>query len=168
MITTNDPSAVGVFEDLEIAKRSIDDLRQAGFSDEEIGIIGNVGEETVVPTPREMRQPEGNAILGFVQGSVVGAVIGLLVIAAIPGLAQVSEFGRWFELVGGAALGAVVGGVLLALSSFLFSRQLSRFFAGELERGRYIVTVKNPQRKEEAVSVLRQKANTAIQQKAAS
>ena len=164
MSTTTEPAAVGVFDDLANAQRSIDDLRRAGFTEDEIGIIGNVGEEKGVPTPREMRQPEGNAVLGFVQGSLLGAIIGVLVIAVIPGLGEVSQFGRWFEVVGGAALGAILGGVLLAVSSFLFSRQLSRFFAGELERGRFIVTVKNAGRKEEAVSVLQRSASTAVKQ----
>src|SRR5262245_33985843 len=136
MATPHDPAAVGIFDSLDNAKRSLEDLRRAGFSDDEIGIIGHVSDDETVPTPRDTHQREGNAIQGFMQGSVLGAIIGLVVIAALPGLAEVTQLGRWFELVGGVALGAVLGGVLLALASFVFTRSMTRFFAGELEKGR--------------------------------
>ena len=151
-----EPSAVGVFEDLEKAERSIDELQRAGFHVEEIGIIGNVGQdETTVPTPRELHAPEENAIGGFLSGNVLGAIVGTLVILVIPGLSQVTGTGPWFEIIGGAALGAIVGGVLIAFSSLVFNRPRTRLYAAELERGRFIVTVRNPARKDEAVRVLR-------------
>jgi hypothetical protein len=67
----------------------------------------------------------------------------------------VAGLGRWFDVVGGAALGACVCGVLLAFGSFLFWRPKTRFYAGELEKGNFIVIVKNPVRKNEATAVLR-------------
>lgn len=164
MATTNEPAAVGVYDNLEKAERTIDELRRAGFPSDEIGIIGHVGPEETVSTPRELQQPEENVIRGFVQGSILGAVTGLMVILVIPGLGEVSGFGRWFEFVGGAALGAVCGGVLIAFASFVFSRTLARFFAGELEKGNFIVTVKNPNRREEAMIVLRRLGDGAAKE----
>src|SRR5205807_5862662 len=113
----NEPSAVGVFDDLAKAERTIDQLRKAGFSSEEIGIIGHVADEPTVPTPLDMHAPEENAIDGFLKGCIWGGVVGLLVILVIPGLGEVSGMGRWFEFIGGAALGAVAGGVLIAFGS---------------------------------------------------
>ncbi len=43
-MATKDTLSVGVFDDLETAQRSINDLRRAGFGQEEIGIIGHVGD----------------------------------------------------------------------------------------------------------------------------
>jgi hypothetical protein len=145
-----------------MAERTIEELRRAGFPEDEIGIIGHVGPEETVPTPREMHHPEENALTGFLRGGIMGGAIGALVIVAIPGMSEVTGLGRWFEILGGAVLGAVAGGVLIAFASFLFARATTRYFAEELEKGRFIVTVKNPQRKEEALSVLRrQESRTA-------
>src|SRR5262245_39052530 len=70
MNTTNEPSAVCVFDDLDKAERSIDEFRRAGFQSEEIGIIGHVGQDSKVPTPGDVNEPEANVIDGFVRGAV--------------------------------------------------------------------------------------------------
>ncbi len=155
MTTSNEPTAVGVFNDLDKAERTIDELRRAGFQSDEIGIIGHVGQDQTVPTPPETHVPEENAVTGFVRGAVIGAIVGAFVILVIPGLADVAGLGRWFDIVGGAALGAVACGLLVAFGSFVFLRPRTRLYAAELEKGNFIVTVKNPARKEEAVSLLR-------------
>jgi hypothetical protein len=157
MNAPNEASAVGVFDDLDSAENTINELRQAGFQADEIGIIGHVNQDPTVPTPPAMNAPEGNAITGFVKGSVLGTIVGTLVIVVIPGLGAIAGAGHWFEIIGGAALGAVAGGVLIAFSSFVFARGKTRFLAAELEKGRFVVTVKNPGRKEEAASVLRRR-----------
>jgi hypothetical protein len=155
-MVNNEPSAIGVFDDLNEAERSIEELRQAGFRSDEIGIIGHVGmEQQSIPTPLDMKAPEWNATHGVVSGGICGALIGILVMAIIPGLGWLSGAGRWFEILGGAVLGAAAGGVLFAIGSFMFSGPRGRYFEHELEKGRFIVTVKTPHRREEAVSVLR-------------
>ena len=154
MNTPNEPSAIGVYDDLDKAEHAINELRRAGFMSDDIGIIGHVADENV-PTPATMHAPEENAINALARGGTMGAVVGVFVILVIPGLGEVSGLGRWFELAGGAALGFVTCGVLVAFSSFLFSGPRTRLYAAELEKGNFIVTVKNPARKEEAVSVLR-------------
>jgi hypothetical protein len=156
MTETKEPSAVGVYDDLENAERTLDELRRAGFSSNEIGIIGHVGDREV-PVPPQWNEPEMNATEGFVKGGLFGAIIGLVVILAIPGLGHVAGQGLWFDLVGGIVLGAVLGSVLIALSTFVFMRRTNRLYAAELEHGRFVVTVKNPQRKDEAISVLKRR-----------
>lgn len=156
MATTQDPTAVGVYDDLDSAERTIDELRRAGFSSEEVGIIGHIAQEGAVPTPPETHAPEDNAINGFLRGALIGATAGVFVMLAIPGIGAVAGFGRWFEILGGALLSAIICGVLIALSSFVFMRPRTRLYAQALEKGQFIVTVKNPARKEEAVSLLRQ------------
>src|SRR6266568_1137420 len=98
MTTTNEPSAVGVFNDLDKAERTIDELRRAGFQSDEIGIIGHVGQDQTVPTPPETHVPEENAVTGFVRGAGIGAIVGAFVILVIPGLADVAGLGRWFDI----------------------------------------------------------------------
>jgi hypothetical protein len=45
MAMTQNPIAVGVFLTEEQAKRAIDDLHRAGFSDEEVGYLTRVGSD---------------------------------------------------------------------------------------------------------------------------
>src|SRR5581483_7975351 len=132
-----EPQSVGVFDSLEKAERAIDELRQHGFPEREIGIIGHVGEEReAVPTPLGMKAPEWNAIRGVSAGGAYGAIIGGMVALVTPGLGEVSGLGRWVEIVFGAALGAVIGGVLLAFGGLFFSRLAGSFFESQLEKGR--------------------------------
>jgi hypothetical protein len=154
MTTTNESTAIGVFDDLATAENAVHALQQSGFRAEDIGIIGHVGEERNIPTPVEMRTPEFNATGGVMRGGLVGAIIGLLVIVIIPGLGAVSGAGRWFELLGGIVLGAAFGGALFAFSSLVLSPPRARFFARELERGHFIVNVSNPARSKEAQYLL--------------
>src|SRR4029079_19387040 len=114
---------------LDSAERTLDELRRAGFSSDEVGIIGHVGQEQTVPTPPETHPPEDNAINGFLRGALIGAVSGLLVALVVPGLGQVAGMGRWFELLGGAIIGGVASGVMIAFSSFVFMRPKTRLYA---------------------------------------
>jgi Na+/H+-translocating membrane pyrophosphatase len=154
--SSNEPSAVGVCDNLEKAEHVIEELRRAGFQSEEIGIIGHVGPDEKVSPPREMHTPEENAISGFLRGGAIGAIVGVIVVLVVPGLGAVAGQGPWFDVLGGALLGAVVCGLLIAFGTFAFSRSGTRLFAAELEKGRFVVTVKNAARKEEAIAVLHQ------------
>jgi len=147
----NNPSTIGVYDDLKKAEHAIDDLRQAGFAADEIGIIGHVADEAV---PTKMHYQEDNAITGLMRGAVLGAAVGAFVMLVIPGIGEVAGLGRWFEVLGGAILGAAACGVAIAFGSFFFAGSRSRLQATELAKGNFIVTVKNPQRKDEAASVL--------------
>lgn len=159
---TQEPLSVGVFDDLDKAERSIDELRAHGFRTGEIGIIGHVdGESEQVSAPLSMKMPERNAMLGMWNGGLMGATIGVLVLIVIPGLAEVAGAGRWFELLGGAVLGAAIGGCFIAFGSFFLSRDKSRMYKTELEKGRFIVTVSNPRRQHEAMSILGHEARHA-------
>jgi len=58
-MATKAPSAVGVFDELEQARKPSTILRQAGFPAEEIGVIGHVGtEQQTIPTPLEVMPGE--------------------------------------------------------------------------------------------------------------
>jgi hypothetical protein len=157
-MTTNEAHSVGVFDDLQKAERTIDELRRHGFDQEEIGIIGNVDEEKEIPTPMAMKSPEWNVTRGVSAGGIYGAIIGGMVALVTPGLANVAGWGQWFEITFGAILGAAMGGFLLAFGGLFLSRLQGRFYEGELEKGRFIVTVKNRARLQEALNLLNRRA----------
>lgn len=151
--------AVGVFDDLEKAKQTVDRLQQTGFPNDEIGIIGNVNDEhQPVSAPPQMQAAEHVVARAVPVGGTFGAIIGALVMLVIPGLGLVAELGWWFELVGGAVLGAAVGGILFALGGLGFFRPHGQLYAKELQRGRFIVTVSNDRRQQEALNVLGRQA----------
>jgi len=154
MPITDEMATIGTFNDLSSAEQTINELRRAGFQADEISIIDHTTENPT-QVPPETQAPEDNAINGFIRGAITGAISGIFVVLAIPGLAEVAGVGRWFEILGGAALGAVTSGVLVALSTFVFMRPRTRLIAQGAENGRFLVTLKNPGRKEEAVSILR-------------
>ena len=106
MTDSKGPSAIGVFNDLDSAERKIDELKRAGFSEDEVGIIGHVGQgqNETVPTPLEMHEPEDNAIAGLIRGAIIGAIAGAFVILVMPGIGEVAGLGRWFDVLGGAIL----------------------------------------------------------------
>jgi len=154
MTATQQPVSVGVFDNLDQAERTIDHLRQHGFAADEIGIVGHVGEEQSVSAPMTMKAPERNAMHGAWTGGLFGGIIGLLVMMVIPGLGAAAQAGWWFETLGGVVFGAAAGGALFAFGSLWFVRDRSRLYKTELEQGRFIVTVNNPDRQHEALAVL--------------
>lgn len=159
-MATQHKHSVGVFASLDAAQRTVANLREHGFTADEIGIIGgHVQDESVpVPVPPQLRAPERNIPRAVAAGGVFGALIGALVLAVIPGLGWVTGSGRWFELLGGAILGAAVGGVLFALAGLGFSWPRSRLYERELQEGRFIVAVQSDRRQREALAVLGQQA----------
>jgi len=159
-MTTTKPISVGSFDDLQNAQRAIQELRSHGFREDEIGIIGHVGEEGKgIPTPLGMKSPEWNATRGVAAGGLCGAVVGLMVAVITPLVATAAELGQWFQISFGAVLGAAVGGALFAFGGLLASRLQGRFYESELEKGRFLVTVKNAERKNEALTLLGRQAS---------
>lgn len=157
-MTTEEPLTVGVFENLDQAQRTIAELQSRGFHSEEIGIIGHIGDDSPVPLPPQMQAAEHNATRSVWSGALFGALIGAIVIGVIPGIAWVTNTGRWLEILCGIVLGAGVGGVLFAFRSLTYSLAHGNTYEADLKKGRFVVTVKNPHRLQEALSVLGRRA----------
>ncbi len=138
---------------LALAEQAIGELRRAGFDSDEIGIIGHVGDKDGV-RPAEMRKPEWNVTDAMFRGGVLGGVTGIVVILAIPALSRIANLGFVFDVLGAGILGAGIAGMLMAVASLRYFTPKSRFYDAELQEGRFIITVKNPSRKEDAVSIL--------------
>lgn len=159
-MANQESSTVGVFQELRQAERSVEELRRAGFTQDEIGIVGNVApNDPALPSAASAQAPEYNVTEGVLAGGLAGSIVGLVVLLAIPGLAEVTGYGRWFEWLGGLLLGAAVGGVLFAFVSLFLSRRRAYFLRQQLDQGRYIVTVRNPQRQQEAANVLQKRGS---------
>jgi hypothetical protein len=163
MALTERSLVVGVFTDRSRAEEAIEQLRRAGFSDNEIGFAmrgGEAAEGTHPGTSQAMdlggetgtqaKQEFTGALTGTAAGGLLGAAAAVLV----PGLGAVTLAGVMAGLVAGAGAGAAAGGIIGALTGLGASEEEARYYEQELQAGRALVAVKTDGRSEEAAAVL--------------
>lgn len=157
-------TVVGVFNDRLQADRAIDELRKAGFRDEQIGVamrydsggdaIGVAGEPTAEAVDEDTHAGTG-AVTGVVAGLGLGALAGLGVLSGmIPVIGPAIAGGTLGIVLSNAAAGAGVGGLVGALAGAGVPEDEAHYYQGEFESGRVIVTVRPDGRAGEAMSVM--------------
>jgi hypothetical protein len=151
---------VGVFEDRQQADRAVDELRRAGFRDDQIGVAmryddeGFAGED-VGDSTGESRAATG-AATGALAGLGLGALAGLGVLSGvIPVIGPAIAAGTLGIILTNAAAGAGIGGLVGALAGAGIPEDEAHFYQGEFESGRTIVTVQAEGRADEAMAILR-------------
>ncbi len=149
MAMTQASVVVGVFPERSQAQCAVDELRRAGFSDEEIGFLTRA---SVADTGEDVG---ANTATGVAGGGLVGGLMGAAAALLIPGFGPAIAGGILAAVLGGAALGAAAGGLLGAFTSIGVSDTDARFYQNELNAGRSIVTVKAPTGLEDAEVLLR-------------
>src|SRR5579884_365906 len=135
MAMTQNPIAVGVFTTEEQARRAIDDLHQAGFSDEEIGYLTRVAEADTGGGTDE------SVATGAVGGGILGGILGATAALLIPGVGPVVAGGILAATLGGILVGATAGGIVGALTGIGVSQEEAEYYQREFEAGRTIVAV---------------------------
>ena len=158
MATIQHTTAVGVFDKVRLAQQAVEELRDAGFKEEHIGLVARHVEVTQIPpepTNQEAKVSEG-ALGGIVTGAGLGGLWAIGVeIELLPALGELVLGGFFSGLVAGAMAGATGGGVLGALVAAGLSRHEAERYQEELHAGRVIVTVHTDDRYDEALSILR-------------
>ncbi len=149
MAMTQSDIAVGVFRDPAQAHRAIEELRQAGYSDEEIGYL-----------TRASAVEPGEAIGTFIangalEGGLLGGMIGATAALLIPGFGAAIAGGILAASLSGAALGAAAGGILGALIRIGIPEEEARHYQKELEAGHIVITVKAQSGYDDALRILR-------------
>lgn len=160
MATTTEQrsTAVGVFEDRRQADEAITELRQAGFREDQIGVATRQaeGEAPGATTAEEGSRAGTGAIAGALAGAGLGGLVGLGVLAGvIPVIGPLIAGGTLATILANAAGGAAIGGLVGALAGAGIPEEEARYYQGELEAGRTIVTVQADGRYDEAVAILR-------------
>lgn len=162
MVANTRQVVVGVFQDRDNAERAINDLHNAGFNDKQIGFVvrqGNRTEGNIAPantTDVNAAPPSGGAVAGgVVAGGVIGGIIGAGAALLIPGIGPAVAGGILAATLGGAAIGAAAGGIIGALTSMGVPEEEARYYQGEFEQGRTLVTVQAGNRSQEAMDILR-------------
>src|SRR4051812_30292320 len=116
--TTDRPILVAVFRDRSHAQQAINELKRAGFRDDQIGVTSREAErsgaEAAVETG-ENYAPEAGAA-GVATGAGIGALWGLGVISGfLPAIGPAIAGGTLAAILSSAAAGAAAAGLAGAL-----------------------------------------------------
>jgi uncharacterized protein (TIGR02271 family) len=162
-------TVVGVFQDRNDADRAVDELRKAGFRNEQIGVVAKRDESYGdVAGADEGSEAGVGALAGMVAGAGIGGLVGLGIIAGvIPVLGPVIAGGTLATILANAAGGAAIAGVTGALIGAGVPEHETEYYHGEFEAGRTLVTVQCDGRVDEATAILRRHHSYDLQTSAA-
>lgn len=160
MAVTTSTTVVGVFSDRNQADKAIDDLRDAGFTNSQIGVAAR-GEHTG-PVSRDLDADDDateeagtGAVAGAAAGAGVGGLIGLGVLSGmIPVIGPAIAAGTLGVILSNAAAGAGVAGLAGALLGWGMSDEDARHYEGEFKSGKTILTVSAGAREAEAKAII--------------
>ena len=160
---------VALFEERSEAEDAIRDLKNAGFTNKQIGIAtqdrvragkthsegtpvdddpGRIVEETASGLA------EGAAV-GALTGGVIGGLVGLVSSLLIPGIGPLVVGGVLASALMGLGVGAATGGLIGGLVGMGVPEQDARYFDAGLREGRTLVTVSDTEgASEEALGIL--------------
>jgi hypothetical protein len=165
MTVTKRSAVVGVFNTKEEARRAVEELRRAGFSDNQITMVMHHSNDGTVEVTDmdaakaaqvtgENKAGEGAAV-GVIAGGLGGGALALA-LGMIPGVGPVLSLGTGLAatMFGiGAAAGGATGGIVGALVGMDFPEDEARHYERELKAGRVLVGVKSD-RLDEAEAIL--------------
>jgi hypothetical protein len=141
-------AVIATFTDRRGADHFVEELKEAGFRDDEIGVA----------TPHEEAtgtKVEEGAAVGAVTGGTLGACAGAVATGLIPGVGPIVAAGLLAGVLGGAAAGATAGGLVGALIGLGIPEPEARQHEEAVLGGRTIVVVQAVGRGAEALAILR-------------
>jgi hypothetical protein len=148
-------TVVGLFRDRGDAERAIGDLRDAGFTREQIGIaINDRGGQRDLAERTDAAQSGRGAAAGAVSGGLLGGIIGLLGSLLLPGLGPIIVGGVLESVLVGAGVGAAAGGLIGALVGLGVPEEDARHFDAGFREGGTHLTVDAGTRVADAAAIL--------------
>lgn len=145
MGTKRERVMIGVFRAAGDARRTIEDLRDANFSDRKIGVLTHDKEGD--PEVKSFRSLEGNragtgAAVGAAAGAGGGALWALGIAAGVlPAIGPVIAGGMLVALAASAASGAAAGILVGALVGLGVSDEEAAYYDAEFRKGHTILVV---------------------------
>ncbi len=159
MAAKSGKTVVGAFTSQEDARRATRALRDAGFTEDQIGVASSkprTGDGAISEEDDGDYTAEG-AMAGVATGAGIGALWGLGILAGIlPAIGPAIAGGTLAVLLSSAAAGAAAAGIAGALIGMGLSKEEAEFYEGEIKAGRTIVTVNAGSGRDEALHILRQ------------
>ena len=133
-----------IARDVTQAGRIVDDLKVAGFSNNDISVLlPDKGTTRDFAHEHNTKAPEG-AATGGAAGGVLGGALGWLVgvgSLAIPGVGPFIAAGPLMAALGGAAVGGAVGGLLGGLVGLGIPEFEAKRYEGKIRGGNVLVSV---------------------------
>lgn len=158
MAAANKKTVVGVFDSHARAQQAVAELRQAGFRDDQIGVIArNVGatRDTDSDEATDNYAGEG-AATGLAAGAGLGALWGMGIIAGVmPILGPAIAGGALAAILTSAAAGAAAAGLAGALVGMGIPKEEAEYYEKQFHAGNVLVTVTADGRALDAESILR-------------
>ena len=161
MDTTQNATIVRVFPDQASAEQAINELKQAGFSADQLGYAirqgggsTGAGATNEAVATHEATETGSGAAAGALGGGIMGTIVGAAAALLIPGLGPVVAGGILAASLTGAAVGATAGGLAGFLTGMGVSDGDARYYESEFQSGRAIVTVRAGARGGEASEIL--------------
>jgi hypothetical protein len=149
MATITGDLILGIFERQEQANTAIHALRDAGFAENEVGLIAKHAPDA--HSNRKLLEGiEAGALTG---AGLVGAWALLIATSTLPAIGPIVAAGALAALVAGGVIG---GGVVGALVSLGLPEHEARYHHQALSGGRIIVSVHSASRQQEAAQLLNQ------------
>lgn len=151
-------TVVGLFRDSRQAELAIRELKAAGFTDNQIGVLMQDPDRQQKLADSTGTKVSEAAATGAIGGGVAGGVLGLLAgvgALAIPGVGPIIAGGALASTLAGAGIGAAAGGLLGALVGMGIPEVDARYFEEELRAGGILVTVDAGSRAQEVRQILR-------------
>src|SRR5512133_3845691 len=134
----------GIYRTRLMVERAVDQLKSAGFRNEDISVLFPEGGGTKeFAVEKETKAPEG-AATGAGTGAVVGGALGWLVgigTLAIPGLGPFIAAGPIMGALAGAGAGGVVGGIIGALVGLGIPEYEAKRYEGMVKQGHVLLSV---------------------------
>lgn len=134
---------IGSFKDRQPAEQAIDELRQEGFDDRQLGFAcpDERGDTEVISEPGGKTAPGESEGAGIAGGGLIGGALGAAATGVIPGVGPIVAVGALAGVLGGAAIGGAAGGFAAAMAEMGVPQQVAQTCEEELKAGRSIVTV---------------------------
>jgi len=158
-------TAIGVFDNHANAQRAVNELRQAGFLETDIGVASRDGQtmQGATDTGDKASKTAVAATAGAATGAGMGALWGLGIAAGIlPGIGPVIAGGTLAAILASAVTGAAAAGIAGALVGLGIPEAEAAHYDSEFQSGRTIVSVKAPaNRYAQAIEILDRAGATA-------
>lgn len=158
MATVQHEMAVGVFDKVRMAQQAVEELRAAGFMEQQIGLVARSVEVTQIPTEpnKHDEQVSEGALGGILTGAGLGSLFAVgIEVELLPALGELILGGFFTSLFAGAIAGAAAGGIAGALLTAGLTHRQAEHYAEAVKAGRIVVTVRSDDRYDEAINILR-------------
>ncbi len=134
----------GIYQSVSQAERAVDDLRLAGFSNDDISVLlPDMQSSKNFAHEKNTKAPEGTAA-GVTAGGAIGGTLGLLAgigALAIPGVGPLIAAGPIMGALAGLGVGGAVGGLVGALVGMGIPEYEAKRFEGRIKDGGILLSV---------------------------